>query len=33
VAYWNPGIELAPGETHELSVKLPDNLTRWRVIA
>ena len=32
-AYWNPGIELAPGETRELSVTLPDNLTRWRVIA
>lgn len=32
-AYWNPGVELAPGESHELSVTLPDNLTRWRVIA
>ena len=32
-AYWNPGVELAPGEHRTLAVKLPDNLTRWRVIA
>ncbi|KFL36184.1 hypothetical protein N788_04665 [Arenimonas donghaensis DSM 18148 = HO3-R19] len=32
-AYWSPGIELAPGERRELSISLPDNLTRWRVLA
>lgn len=32
-AYWNPGIELAPGERTDLVVRLPDNLTRWRVLA
>lgn len=32
-AYWNPGVELAPGESRELRVALPDNLTRWRVLA
>jgi len=31
-AYWNPDIALAPGETRELRVRLPDNLTRWRVL-
>lgn len=28
--YWNPDIVLAAGETKILSIKLPDNLTRWR---
>jgi hypothetical protein len=32
-AYWNTGVELAPGETREVRVRLPDNLTRWRVLA
>ncbi|MCX7034284.1 MAG: hypothetical protein NT046_09985 [Arenimonas sp.] len=31
-AYWNAGEELAPGETRELRVRLPDNLTRWRLL-
>jgi uncharacterized protein YfaS (alpha-2-macroglobulin family) len=31
-AYWNAGEELAPGETRELRVRLPDNLTRWRLV-
>lgn len=30
--YWNPDIVLAPGESKTVSVKLPDNLTRWRVL-
>lgn len=32
-AYWNAGLELAPGESHTLELRLPDNLTRWRVLA
>jgi uncharacterized protein YfaS (alpha-2-macroglobulin family) len=31
-AYWNAGETLAPGETRELRVRLPDNLTRWRLV-
>ena len=31
-AYWNPDMPLAPGETRELRIHLPDNLTRWRVL-
>ena len=31
-AYWNPDVPLAPGETRELRIHLPDNLTRWRVL-
>ena len=31
-AYWNAGEALAPGETRELRVRLPDNLTRWRLV-
>ena len=31
-AYWNPDVALAPGETRELKIHLPDNLTRWRVL-
>lgn len=31
-AYWNAGEALAPGETRELRVRLPDNLTRWRLL-
>ncbi len=30
--YWNPDVVLAPGESKTVSVKLPDNLTRWRVL-
>lgn len=30
-AYWNPDLTLAPGETRELPIHLPDNLTRWRL--
>ncbi len=33
VGYWNPSIEIAPGETHRLSFQAPDNLTGWRVFA
>jgi uncharacterized protein YfaS (alpha-2-macroglobulin family) len=32
-AYWEPGLVLAAGERRELRVRLPDNLTRWRVLA
>lgn len=32
-AHWNAGVELAPGESRTLEVPLPDNLTRWRVLA
>lgn len=31
-AYWNPDVPLAAGETKELRIHLPDNLTRWRVL-
>lgn len=31
-AYWNAGETLAPGETRELRIRLPDNLTRWRLV-
>jgi uncharacterized protein YfaS (alpha-2-macroglobulin family) len=31
-AYWNPDVSLAVGETKELRIRLPDNLTRWRVL-
>lgn len=31
-AYWNAGEALAPGESRELRVRLPDNLTRWRLV-
>lgn len=31
-AYWNGGEALAPGETRELRIRLPDNLTRWRLV-
>ena len=31
-AYWNAGEALPPGETRELRVRLPDNLTRWRLV-
>ena len=30
--YWNPDVVLAPGESKTVGVKLPDNLTRWRVL-
>ncbi len=29
-ALWQPDITLAPGETREIALTLPDNLTRWR---
>ena len=32
-ALWLPRVRLAPGETRELALTLPDNLTRWRAIA
>jgi len=32
-ALWLPRVRLAPGETRELPLTLPDNLTRWRAIA
>lgn len=31
-AYWNAGEALTPGETRELRIRLPDNLTRWRLV-
>jgi hypothetical protein len=31
-AYWNPDVEVAGGATRTLTVPLPDNLTRWRVL-
>jgi uncharacterized protein YfaS (alpha-2-macroglobulin family) len=30
VAYWQPDLVLAPGETRTLTLVVPDNLTRWR---
>ncbi|KLI98081.1 hypothetical protein WQ56_15820 [Luteimonas sp. FCS-9] len=32
-ALWLPRIRLMPGETREVPLTLPDNLTRWRAIA
>jgi len=32
-ALWLPDIQLAPGESREIDVPLPDNLTRWRAVA
>ncbi|MDR7193532.1 alpha-2-macroglobulin family protein [Luteimonas terrae] len=32
-ALWLPRVRLAPGETREVALTLPDNLTRWRAIA
>lgn len=29
-ALWRPDLHLAPGETREIELTLPDNLTRWR---
>ncbi|MBS0218798.1 MAG: hypothetical protein JSR63_11580 [Proteobacteria bacterium] len=31
-AYWNPDLTLAAGERRDLRIRLPDNLTRWRVL-
>lgn len=31
-AYWLPQRRLAPGESVEISIALPDNLTRWRAV-
>ncbi|MFP2924095.1 alpha-2-macroglobulin family protein [Pyxidicoccus sp. 3LG] len=32
-AYWNPRVAVGPDGTASVSVKLPDNLTRYRVMA
>ncbi|MCD9027278.1 hypothetical protein LDO26_03490 [Luteimonas sp. BDR2-5] len=32
-ALWLPVLRLAPGETREIALALPDNLTRWRAVA
>ena len=32
-ALWMPDIHLAPGESRDIDVELPDNLTRWRAVA
>ena len=32
-ALWMPDVLLAPGETRDIEFKVPDNLTRWRVVA
>ncbi|HKN78909.1 MAG TPA: alpha-2-macroglobulin family protein, partial [Lysobacter sp.] len=32
-AVWRTDIELAPGESREVELTVPDNLTRWRAIA
>jgi hypothetical protein len=32
-ALWLPDIHLAPGESREVELALPDNLTRWRAVA
>jgi uncharacterized protein YfaS (alpha-2-macroglobulin family) len=32
-AHWQPSLLLGPGESTALQFRLPDNLTRWRVIA
>ncbi|HEY2346010.1 MAG TPA: alpha-2-macroglobulin family protein [Xanthomonadaceae bacterium] len=32
VAYWNADVALAAGESRDLRIHLPDNLTRWRVL-
>lgn len=32
-ALWMPDIRLAPGESRDIEVRLPDNLTRWRAVA
>lgn len=32
-AHWAPDLVIGPGETLEVLVTLPDNLTRWRVFA
>jgi uncharacterized protein YfaS (alpha-2-macroglobulin family) len=31
-AYWNAGEALAAGESREIEIRLPDNLTRWRLV-
>ena len=31
-AYWEPDLQLAPGKTRELKIRLPDNLTQWHVM-
>ncbi|MCP5475980.1 MAG: hypothetical protein H7A19_14195 [Rhodanobacteraceae bacterium] len=32
-AHWQSGLRLAPGETRDLEIALPDNLTAWRAEA
>jgi uncharacterized protein YfaS (alpha-2-macroglobulin family) len=32
-ALWMPNLRLAPGETRDIEFAVPDNLTRWRVVA
>jgi uncharacterized protein YfaS (alpha-2-macroglobulin family) len=32
-ALWMPDLRLAPGETRDIAFTVPDNLTRWRVVA
>ncbi|ALN93976.1 alpha-2-macroglobulin N-terminal region family protein [Lysobacter gummosus] len=31
--HWLPQLRLAPGESREIELTLPDNLTRWRAVA
>ncbi|MGO4778992.1 alpha-2-macroglobulin family protein, partial [Lysobacter sp. 2RAB21] len=31
--HWLPQLRLAPGESREIELILPDNLTRWRAVA
>ncbi|MGH8080647.1 MAG: alpha-2-macroglobulin family protein, partial [Lysobacter sp.] len=31
--HWSPQLRLAPGESREIELTLPDNLTRWRAVA
>lgn len=32
-ALWQPALVLAPGESREIALVAPDNLTRWRAVA
>ena len=32
-AYWNPNLIVAVGQTESVDIKLPDNLTDWKIIA
>ncbi|MGI9302377.1 MAG: alpha-2-macroglobulin family protein, partial [Gammaproteobacteria bacterium] len=33
VSYWNPSIEVEPGQSTQIDFEAPDNLTGWRVLA